>query len=152
MNVPTPEIDSLPAPDRKKVYKLLAERAMHGLTFSYAKLIKLADGSVEAVKACVAAFDEDEAKEEKRILNEGITDILGSNGITSVRGPDQFGITRDLIYIDSNSSSLSSKRLLELAPKFKIPTDTAMAWIEAATVKKSYSTLQCRRVKKEAAQ
>ncbi len=153
MNIPTPTIDSLPAAARKKLSALLAERAMFGLVFSYAKLIKVAD-NIDTLKKCIKASDDDEAKEEKAVLNDGISTIMSENltatekGTISVRGEDQFGITRDLIYVESKGiPQVSKSRLLENAPKFKIPIDVAIKWIESATTQTPFTTVQCRKVR-----
>ena len=153
MTVPTPTIDTLPAPDRKKMTALLAERAMFGLVFSYKKLLKLA-GSVDKIKECISAMDEDEAKEERHLINDGISQIMAENlqpndkGNISLRGPDQFGVVRDLIFMQSKGTpSISRTRLMELAPKYKISTDVAAKWIEEATTRTPFTTVQCRKVK-----
>lgn len=147
MTIPTPTIESLPTPDRKKLTRLLNDRAMFGLLFSYTKLLK-AVGSVDTIKACISAADEDEAKEEKTRINDGISEVLSENSITAVRGPDQFGLVRDLIYIESKGTPVINRtRAIELAPKYGLSTAKAMEWLEAATTRTPFSTVQCRKVK-----
>jgi len=141
--VPTPTLFDLPSAEAKKLRKLLFERDVLGYAFSYAALLKLvtslqpnADESeaVEAIFGCVAACKDDEEKTVKDGLKEKIGEIFLTHDIKAVRHEDPFGRKMDcILYETKTPSRLDQKKMVEMAPQFKIPTGKLMELMEAAT-------------------
>lgn len=154
--VPPSTTSDVDRKQRKKLMSLFAERTVLGYTFSFEKLVKMVrridpevtdEGARKMIESCIIAYTEDETKKLKADINDDIAAIFTENGIKTLRDADPFGNRMDFVYVESTSTSFSSTRCKELAPKFGIDTDVIVKLLEQSTTKTPFVTVQARRVK-----
>lgn len=133
--VPPSTIKDVARDQRLELKKLSYEAAVLKYSFSYAKLLELADGDTDAIQRCIVAYTEDEQKVAAEKLKDRIGLILKENKLASVREPDPFGRMKDIVRYDSTSTSRPEAAIIEAAVKNKVSVDKITKILEEATKK-----------------
>ncbi len=159
MTTPPSTLQDVSFKDRTRLQKIIYERAMLNYTFSYEKLLKAflmasslmkydIDVINNAIRECIVAWDDTEAKAVKDDLNDKISAIYTENGIEkTLRHTDPFGNGRDIIMMEGTSVAFSKIEAAQIAvADYGIAASDFQEILARATTHTKYVTVQVRKV------